>query len=105
VLITRVGDGSPAARAGLRTGDVVTGANGRPLHSSHELREAVTNAGPAANIALELWRGSERLETSVATAERPPVGILPGRTATSSHHAAELKPGRCRVSTATDEGC
>jgi S1-C subfamily serine protease len=105
VLITRVGDGSPAARAGLRTGDVVTGANGRPLHSSHELREAVTNAGPAASLALELWRGSERLETSVATAERPPVGILPGRTATSSDHAAELKPGHCRVSTATDEGC
>ena len=105
VLITRVGDDSPAALAGLRTGDVVTGANGRPLRSSHDLREAVTNAGPAASVALEIWRGSERLETSVATAERPPFGLMPGTTATSSQHPGDAKPGRCRVSASTHDGC
>jgi S1-C subfamily serine protease len=76
VLITSVLEDSPAADAGLRSGDVVTRAAGEPLHSAHELLETVTNAGPAARIALEIRRGSEQREVLLTTAKRPPGGML-----------------------------
>lgn len=48
VLITSVLEDSPAAAAGLGSGDVVTRAAEEPLHSTHGLLETATNAGPAA---------------------------------------------------------
>jgi serine protease DegS len=75
VLLTSVGEDSPAARAGLRVGDVVTSANGQLLRSSYELLDAVSQAGPASEVKLQVWRGSERLDTLAITAERPPGGI------------------------------
>jgi serine protease DegS len=75
VLVTSVGEGTPAALAGLRTGDVITNADGRALRSSHELREAVTEAGPERPVQLAFWRGSEQLQAVIITAERPPGGV------------------------------
>ena len=77
VLITSVGEGTPAAKAGLRTGDVITGADGRALHSSHQLREAVIDAGPETPVQLAFWRGSEQRKALIFTAERPPGGVAP----------------------------
>ena len=44
---------------------------GRAVASTHDLLEAVAAAGPGSNIALEIWRGSERIETRTTTIERP----------------------------------
>lgn len=44
VLISAVDDDSPAARAGLRAGDVVTGVNGKAVESGRDLVEAVRDA-------------------------------------------------------------
>jgi S1-C subfamily serine protease len=75
VLVTRVGVDSPAARAGLRAGDVVSSANGQQLRSSYELLDAVSEAGPDAEVRLQVWRGGQRLDTLAITAERPAGGI------------------------------
>ncbi len=90
VLVTSVGEDSPAARAGLRAGDVVTSANGQLLRSSYELLDAVSQAGPAAEIKLQVWRGSKRLDTLAVTAERPPGGIKPQVDA--SNRTRQLPP-------------
>jgi len=105
VLITSVGENSPAARAGLRAGDVVTSANGHLLRSSYELLDAVSQAGPAAEVKLQVWRGSERLDRLAITAERPPGGIKPRMdansrtrqppTATPACIPSGKSPGRC----------
>ncbi|MCU0832966.1 MAG: trypsin-like peptidase domain-containing protein [Chromatiaceae bacterium] len=71
VLISSTRADSPAARADIRPGDVVTRVNGRTVASTHELLEAVASAGPGANIELELWRGSERRGARITTIERP----------------------------------
>ena len=48
-----------AAEAGLRPGDIVLSANGRPVHDVGQLREAV--AGAKKHIALLVQRGEARL--------------------------------------------
>jgi serine protease Do len=45
VSITEVADGSPAAKAGLKPGLLITEANGKPVLHPNELNDAVRNSG------------------------------------------------------------
>ncbi len=45
LLVTRVGPDTPAARAGLTPGDVITRIDGRAVHGVEDLRTAVRRAG------------------------------------------------------------
>ncbi|WP_462329543.1 S1C family serine protease [Thiohalocapsa halophila] len=87
VFVSRVLPESPAAAAGLRTGDVIVAAGGEPVLTSPALREAVIAAGAGGSIELAVWRGSEQLTTEVRTGLRP----------TTEHTAAEPVANRgCR---------
>jgi serine protease Do len=48
-----------AADAGLRPGDVVLSANGKPVHEAGELRAAI--AGAKKHVALLVQRGDARI--------------------------------------------
>ncbi|MEA3275677.1 MAG: trypsin-like peptidase domain-containing protein [Pseudomonadota bacterium] len=71
VLVSATLEDSPAEHAGLRPGDVVTEVDGQAVTSTHELLEAIAAAGPGTNVELEVWRGSQRIETQTTTIERP----------------------------------
>jgi serine protease DegS len=71
VLVSSTLRDSPAEQAGLRPGDVVTRVGDRKIATVQELLDAVAGTGPNRPLALEVWRGSQRLETSTVTAERP----------------------------------
>ena len=58
-VIQEVRQGSPAARAGLRAGDVVSQADGRPVASAEELNRIVDSAGTA--VALLVARGDRQV--------------------------------------------
>ena len=73
VLIERTLAGSPAERAGLRPGDVLTRAGEQTVVSTQALLAVVADAGVETDLLLEVWRGRERLEISVIPRERPPV--------------------------------
>jgi serine protease Do len=65
VLITDVTDGSPADRAGLREGDIVTRFRGRRVDSSSGLTEQVRSARSGERVSLTVWRdGRERTMTA-----------------------------------------
>jgi serine protease Do len=72
VLVTSTASNSPAAHAGLRAGDVITRVGDHPVASTEDLLEEVAETGPGANIRIELWRGSDRIEMRATTIERPP---------------------------------
>nr|WP_280864710.1 Do family serine endopeptidase [Falsiroseomonas frigidaquae] len=70
-LIAAIEPGSPAARAELRPGDVVTQAGDRQVQDSRDLATAVGNANPGATITLTLHRDGEQRQQQVTLAPRP----------------------------------
>lgn len=64
LLVLRVAPGSPAARAGLQPGDVVTRANGEPVRTTAELRRIVARAGRD-EVRLGVVRKGRPLELRV----------------------------------------
>ena len=71
VLVSSTAEGSPAERAGLHPGDVITRVGGKPITDTQQLLDLVTGAGPKADVVLEVWRGSERIEVKPTTVVRP----------------------------------
>ncbi|WP_313015875.1 MULTISPECIES: PDZ domain-containing protein, partial [Alphaproteobacteria] len=59
ILIESITPSSPAARAGLRAGDLIVAVNRSPVSSLADLRSAI--ARQRAILALELFRDGGRL--------------------------------------------
>ncbi|HRO10337.1 RIP metalloprotease RseP [Amaricoccus sp.] len=60
---------SPASAAGLRAGDVIVAADGKPLASFEGLRSVVLASG-GRSIPLEVWRDGRTLELAITPQER-----------------------------------
>ena len=58
-LVSSVEDGGPAARAGLRSGDVITGVNGQRVVASGDLPAIIGMARPGESVRLDVWRGGK----------------------------------------------
>ncbi|MFN5515046.1 MAG: HhoA/HhoB/HtrA family serine endopeptidase [Cyanobacteriota bacterium] len=74
ILVVRVIPDTPAERAGVRRGDVITAVNGKPIKDGAVLQTLVDSAGLNQPLKLSLQRGERRLELTVQTAqlENPP---------------------------------
>ncbi len=71
VLVAKVQEGSPAAKAGLKDGDVITGLAGKPVTNGHDLQSVVASLPLNQPVSLTLMRDGERKELSVTVAEQP----------------------------------
>lgn len=67
-LIAAVEQGSPAERAGVRSGDVVVAVDGRPIRSATDLRNRVGLIRAGSPVNLEVLRGGGRRSLTVRTA-------------------------------------
>ena len=65
LLVRSVEDGSPAARAGLLVGDLLTAAGGTELESVDDLHDALDAARESGTLVLHLVRGTEELDVTV----------------------------------------
>jgi serine protease Do len=75
---------TPAAKAGLKRGDVITSFDGKTVSGPRELRDAVQGAGPGKEINLTIMRGQEKKDVQVRLEASPVDGLsnflpLPGR--------------------------
>jgi Do/DeqQ family serine protease len=60
-LVSDVRKGSPAEKAGVERGDVITSLDGRPVADGNELRNRVASTNPGSGVSLGLVRdGRER---------------------------------------------
>ncbi|HEX5387343.1 MAG TPA: trypsin-like peptidase domain-containing protein [Gemmatimonadales bacterium] len=56
IIVAAVGRGTPAARAGLRQGDIITELDGKPLKGGGELRKALRARKPGDTVTLTVLR-------------------------------------------------
>jgi serine protease Do len=56
---------SPAARAGIQTGDVVTSINGLPLSSWSDFATTISQFAPGTTVNLTTWRNGQLIEAAV----------------------------------------
>lgn len=70
VLVAEVAPGSPAARAGLRPGDVVTDVNGKGVSEPGELVRVLRELKPGQVARLKIARGSGKLFVALEKSER-----------------------------------
>ena len=77
-VVTSVDPGSPADRARIRWGDLILRADGRVVHSPHDVDAALRRHAPGTSLPLVIRRGQETLETTIVVGELPPAFIEHG---------------------------
>jgi Do/DeqQ family serine protease len=68
-LVSQVVDGSPADRAGIRTGDVITAVNGQPVKSNSELRNTIGLLRVGDKVDIGLLRDGKPLRVTAVIAD------------------------------------
>ena len=82
VLLSEVEPQSPAARAGLKVGDVVVALDGAPVKDAARLRNTIAMAGADKPITLAVLRGKTRVEVKATTGALPDQNRQQRRTRT-----------------------
>ena len=70
-LIREVVPGSPAERAGLRSGDIVVGVNGKATDDARTLRDQISILAPGTKTPLRVARGPNNVVIEIEVARRP----------------------------------
>ena len=69
-----VGEGSPAARAGLRKGDTIVKVNGVAVSSPAQLQREIWNTGVGKRMVVDFVRGGRARQRTVDTIPMPDIG-------------------------------
>ena len=79
VMVSHIEEGSPAAKAGIKIGDIVTRLDGKDLESSWDVRSRVRGYKDGEQVPLEVWRGgkAQTLNVTIAERERPEIDMAP----------------------------
>jgi serine protease Do len=93
-LVSEVNPETPAARAGLKPGDVIIDFNGKPVNSSRDLSSLAAETAPGTRVKIVLLRDGEKLDLTATLAERPE----------ATTQARPVKPGEGRGPTAEKLG-
>jgi len=64
-----VTSGGPAEKAGIRSGDVIVGFDGKEVRDEHELPQAVALTKPGKTVEVRLIRGGKEMTVAVTIAE------------------------------------
>lgn len=106
VVIESVQPGSPAEKAGLKGGDVITNVNGHPVKTGNDLVNPILDTPIGSKIKLNYIRDRSQKETTATVEDKTRVfpnvagrmGDQPGEAAPSEFglHVEELTPDRGR---------
>jgi serine protease Do len=83
VLVSDVTKDAPAAKAGVRRGDVIMSVDDHKVRTTGELRNAIAASGSSKTVRLRILREGKEITVNVALTE------MPGRFADSSSGATQ----------------
>jgi serine protease Do len=70
IVIERVEPGSPAEKAGIKPGDVITTVDGKPVHNGNDLVSPIAQTPIGRSVAIQYVRNKQTREVSVSVADR-----------------------------------
>ncbi len=76
-IVAGIVPNSPAARAGLRNGDVILRYNDKAVHDAPQLSRSVAMAAPGSVRPLTIWRHGQQITLQVKVAAQPRQGSTP----------------------------
>src|SRR6266567_2426201 len=62
---------SPAAKAGIQSGDVIKAVDGQPVKNARELAKKISSMAPGTSVKLDLWRKDEEKQLTLTLGELP----------------------------------
>ena len=70
-LVAEPQDGSPAAKAGILSGDVITAVNGTPVKDARDLARTIGTLAPDATVKLDVIRNGQAKTISLSLGQMP----------------------------------
>jgi serine protease Do len=68
-LVTEVAEKSPAAEAGIKTGDIIVELNGKAVPKSHEFPGVIADTAPGQKITLKIFRDKKEQLVNIRIGE------------------------------------
>lgn len=79
VMVSKVEAGSPAEKAGIKVGDVLTTIDGKAMRSSWDVMGKVRTYDNSQQVPIEIWRNgkAQNVTAPIVTRERPELDMAP----------------------------
>jgi serine protease Do len=90
VVIGSVEPGSPAEKAGLKGGDVITGINGTPVKNGNELVNPIATAPIGSKVKIDYYRDKQQRSTTAVVEDR--TRVFPNAEGRASDKPGEPAP-------------
>jgi serine protease Do len=104
-LVGEVSPKSPAEKAGIKTGDVITSVNGKKIGDARELRLMIGSMSPGTKVQIEVNREGQKKTLGVDLVEMPAAAMQPAAEASPEESAPEKSTvfGAVVVADVTDD--
>ncbi len=91
IAIEAVEPGSPAEKAGLQAGDVITKVNGNAVHTGNDMVNPIAQTPIGSKVHIDYVRDRKEHEASLTVEDR--TKVFPGRVGSNEGQPGESAPG------------